>query len=129
VIKWLIDIKYTPQLKIKKMKKIIKLTESDLTRIVKRVINEMEDEDLQTMFERMINEFGEQVKEDSFYGDLTSDDMDSFASIVSDMVNDRVQEENPNLSVSYILYYGGVLEFTVFDNEEEEMVATYRPDF
>jgi hypothetical protein len=107
------------------MRKIIRLTERDLTRLVKRMI--MESSDLQSQFESMIDEIGEQVIEDSFYGELTDDDTESFASIVSDIANDKMQEMNPNLKVSYSNYYGGILEFHVFDNDEEEIVATYRP--
>lgn len=111
------------------MKKIIRLTESSIVRIVRRVINEMEEDNLQTIFERMINEIGDQVIQDTFWGELSSDDTDSFASIVSDLTNDRIQEENPNLSVSYTIYHGGDLEFTIFDSEEGEIVVTYRPYF
>ena len=88
---------------------------------------EMESSDLQSQFESMIDEIGEQVIEDSFYGELTDDDMESFASIVSDSVNDKIKEMNPNMKVDYTIYYGGDLEFYIFDNDEEEIVATYRP--
>jgi hypothetical protein len=37
------------------MKKIIRLTESDLTRIVKRIINEMEDVDVHSTFKKLQN--------------------------------------------------------------------------
>ena len=169
------------------MKKIIRLTESDLTRLVRRIVkenyenslysdimglitnssssheetidvlnsivdemsssrrlrrdvekrflddmnenedDEMESSDLQSQFESMVDEIGEQVIEDSFYGELTDDDMESFASIVSDSANDKIQEINPNMKVDYTIYYGGALEFYIFDNDEEEIVATYRP--
>ena len=109
------------------MARIIRLTERDLTRLVKRTIMEMESSDLQSKFESMVDEIGEQVIEDSFYGELTDDDIESFASIVSDSVNDKIQEMNPNMKVDYTLYYGGDLEFYIFDNDEEEIVATYRP--
>jgi hypothetical protein len=109
------------------MARIIRLTERDLTRLVKRTIMEMESSDLQSKFESMVDEIGEQVIEDSFYGELTDDDMESFVSIVSDSVNDKIQEMNPNMKVDYTLYYGGDLEFYIFDNDEEEIVATYRP--
>lgn len=89
--------------------------------------DEMESSDLQSQFESMIDEIGEQVIEDSFYGELTDDDMESFASIVSDSVNDKIKEMNPNMKVDYTIYYGGDLEFYIFDNDEEEIVATYRP--
>ena len=109
------------------MTRIVRLTESDLTRLVKRTIMEMESSDLQSQFESMVDEIGEQVIEDSFYGELTDDDIESFASIVSDSVNDKIQEINPNMKVDYTLYYGGNLEFYIFDNDEEEIVATDRP--
>ena len=109
------------------MEKIIRLTERDLTRLVKRMI--LESSDLQSQFESMIDEIGEQVIEDSFYGDLTDDDTESFASIVSDIANDKMKEMNPSLNVDFTNYYGGVLEFHVFDSDQEEMVAEYRPSF
>ena len=109
------------------MSRIVRLTERDLTRLVKRMI--MESSDLQSQFESMVDEIGEQVIEDSFYGELTDDDTESFASIVSDIANDKMQEMNPNLKVSYSNYYGGVLEFHVFDTDQEEIVAEYRPNF
>ena len=111
------------------MKKIIRLTERDLTRLVKRTIMEMESSDLQSQFESMVDEIGYQVIEDSFYGDLTEDDMEGFASIVSDLVNDKIQEINPSLNVDFTNYHGGVLEFHVFDTDQKEMVAEYRPSF
>ena len=73
------------------MKRIVRLTERDLTRLVKRTIMEMESSDLQSQFESMVDEIGYQVIEDSFYGELTEDDMEGFASIVSDLVNDKIQ--------------------------------------
>lgn len=91
--------------------------------------DEMESSDLQSQFESMVDEIGEQVIEDSFYGELTDDDMESFASIVSDSVNDKIKEMNPNMKVDYTIYHGGDLEFFIFDNDQEEIVATYRPDF
>lgn len=109
------------------MKRVIRLTESDLTRLVKRTIMEMESSDLQSQFESMVDEIGEQVIEDSFYGELTEDDMESFGSIVADSVNDKIQEINPNMEVKHNIYYGGALEFYIFDFNEEEIVATYKP--
>ena len=111
------------------MKRIVRLTERDLTRLVKRTIMEMESSDLQSQFESMVDEIGYQVIEDSFYGDLTEDDMEGFASIVSDLVNDKIQEINPNMKVDHTIYYGGDLEFFIFDNDQEEIVATYKPGF
>ena len=111
------------------MKKIIRLTESDLTRLVRRTIMEMESEDRQSMLENMIDEIGEEVIENSYFGSLTEDDMEGFASTVSEIATDRIQQEFPNMKVDYTLYYGGALEFYIFDNEEEEIVATYRPNF
>lgn len=111
------------------MKRIVRLTERDLTRLVKRTIMEMESSDLQSQFESMVDEIGYQVIEDSFYGELTEDDMEGFASIVSDLVNDKIQEINPNMKVDYTIYYGGDLEFFIFNNDQKEIVATYKPDF
>jgi len=113
------------------MKKIIRLTERDLTRIVRQTIREMEDDvDPQSMLESMIDEIGEQVIENSYFGSLTEDDMESFASTVSEEATDKLQEEGfSNMSVDYTIYHGGDLEFFIFDNNEEGIVATYRPDF
>jgi len=168
------------------MKKIIRLTESDLARIVKRVIRENDSDtpeknnfeehlqkvleevgdegseriylalngylyriledykydqmeldesmevngDPQSMLESMIDEIGEQVIENSYFGSLTEDDMEGFASTVSEEATDKLQEEGfSNMSVDYTIYHGGNLEFYIFDNYEEGIVATYRPDF
>ena len=111
------------------MKRIVRLTERDLTRLVKRTIMEMESSDLQSQFESMVDEIGYQVIEDSFYGDLTEDDMEGFAAIVSDLVNDKIQEINPNMKVDFTNYHGGVWEFHVFDTDQQEIVATYKPGF
>ena len=111
------------------MKKIIRLTESNLTRLVRRTIMEMESEDRQSMLENMIDEIGEEVIENSYFGSLTEDDMEGFASTVSEIATNKIQQEFPNMKVDYIIYYGGALEFFIFDNDEEEIVATYRPNF
>jgi hypothetical protein len=55
--------------------------------------------------------------------------MESFASSVSEFATNKIQEEFPNLKITYVIYYGGALEFSVFDEEEEGIVATYRPSF
>ena len=109
-----------------------KLNESDLARIVRRTIMEMEvNGDPQSMLESMIDEIGESVIENSYFGSLTEfDDMESFSSTVAVEANDRLQEEGfSNMKVDFQIYYGGTLEFFIFDNDEEEIVATYRPDF
>jgi hypothetical protein len=113
------------------MKKIIRLTESDLARIVKRTIMEMEvNFDPQSMLESMIDEIGEEVIENFYFGSLTEDDMESFSSTVAEIATDRFQEEGfSNMKVDFTIYYGGKLEFLIFDNNEEEIVATYKPDF
>ena len=111
------------------MKKVIRLTERDLSRIVKRTIMEMESNDLQSTFESMVDEIGEQVISDLYWGELTDDDMDGFASNVSERINDILQEQNPNLFVDYTIYHGGALEFRVYDRDQEETVVEYRPNF
>jgi hypothetical protein len=45
------------------------------------------------------------------------------------LVNDKIQEINPNMKVDYTIYHGGDLEFFIFDNDQEEIVATYKPGF
>jgi len=113
------------------MKKIIRLTERDLSRIVKRTIMEMEVYvNPQSILESMIDEIGKQVIENSYFGSLTEDDMESFSSTVAEIATDSFKEGGfSNMRVDYTIYYGGDLEFFVFDNNEEEIVATYRPDF
>jgi hypothetical protein len=110
------------------MKKVIRLTERDLSHIVKTIITEMESDDFQSRFESMVDEVGEQVISDIYWGELTDDDMDGFASNVSERLTDMLQEQIPNLSVDYTIYHGGTLEFTVYDSAEEETVAEYRPN-
>lgn len=108
-----------------------KLNESDLARIVKRTIREMEDDvDPQSMLESMIDEIGENLIENSYFGSLAEDEMESFSSTVAEIATERLKEEGfSNMRVDFTIYYGGVLEFFIFDDNEEEIVATYRPDF
>ena len=91
----------------------------------------MEDDvNLESMLESMIDEIGEEVIENSYFGSLTEDDMESFSSTVAEEATDRLQEGGfSNMRVDYTIYHGGILEFFIFDNNEEEIVATYRPDF
>ena len=111
------------------MKKIVRLTERDLSHVVKRIILEMESDNFQSRFESMVDEVGEQVISDLYWGELTSDDTDNFASNVSERITDMLQEQNPNLSVDYTIYHGGDLEFSVYDSNEEGIVAEYKPNF
>ena len=112
-------------MKLNRFKQLLESTLGD----VKPLITEMNSEDLQSMFETMIDKIGEYVIEDSYIGSLTEDDMESFASSVSEFATNKIQEEFPNMKVDYTIYYGGDLEFFVFDNDEEGIVATYRPSF
>ena len=116
-------------IKTNTMKKIVRLTERDLTNIVKRIITEMDSDDFQSRFESMVDEIGEQVISDLYWGELTSDDMDEFGANVSERLTDMLQEQNPNLSVDYTIYHGGDLEFVVYDANEEGIVAEYKPNF
>ena len=95
---------------------------------VKPLITEMNSEDLQSMFETMIDEIGEYVIENSYFGSVEEYDMEDFASSVAEFSTNKIQEEFPNMKVNYVIYYGGALEFSLFD-EEEGIVATYRPNF
>ena len=110
------------------MSRIVRLTERDLSHIVKTIITEMQSDDFQSRFESMVDEVGEQVISDIYWGELMDDDTDGFASNVSERLTDMLQEQNPNLSVDYNIYHGGTLEFTVYDSTEEEIVAKYRPN-
>ena len=112
-------------MKLNRFKQLLESTMGN----VKPLITEMELEDRQSMLENMIDEIGEEVIENSYFGSLTEDDMESFASSVSEIATDRIQQEFPNMKVDYTIYYGGDLEFFIFDNDEEEIVATYRPSF
>jgi hypothetical protein len=112
-------------MELNRFKQLLESTLGD----VKPLITEMNSEDLQSMFETMIDEIGEYVIENSYFGSVTEDDMESFASSVSEFATNKIQEEFPNLKITYVIYYGGALEFSVFDEEEEGIVATYRPNF
>ena len=109
------------------------ITETDKEKIIRGILNGPQarpqySENLQSMFETMIDEIGYEVIENSYFGSLTEDDMESFASSVSEFATNKIQEEFPNMKVNYVIYYGGALEFSLFD-EEEGIVATYRPNF
>jgi hypothetical protein len=109
------------------------ITETDKEKIIQGILNgpssePQYSENLESMFETMIDEIGYEVIENSYFGSLTEDDMESFASSVSEFATNKIQEEFPNLKITYVIYYGGALEFSVFD-EEEGIVATYRPSF
>lgn len=52
------------------MKKIIRLTEYDLTRIVKKTLREMEDDDIEFDLEKRVDD-----EDDVFYGDEEEDDV------------------------------------------------------
>ena len=112
-------------MKLNRFKQLLESTMGN----VKPLITEMESEDRQSMLENMIDEIGEEVIENSYFGSLTEDDMEGFASTVSEIATNKIQQEFPNMKVVYIIYYGGALEFFIFDNNEEEIVATYRPSF
>lgn len=112
-------------MKLNRFKQLLESTMGN----VKPLITEMESEDRQSMLENMIDEIGEEVIENSYFGSLTEDDMESFASTVSEIATNKIQQEFPNMKVDYTIYYGGDLEFFIFDNDEEEIVATYRPNF
>ena len=63
-------------MELNRFKQLLESTLGD----VKPLITEMNSEDLQSMFETMIDEIGEYVIENSYFGSLTEDDMESFAS-------------------------------------------------
>jgi hypothetical protein len=83
------------------MKKIVRLTESDLVRIVKRVIKEQEDNDCESLFEGMRyvfkdfmgyvnNSDGEESPED-LYDDLESE-LSGFLSQGEEMDCDNIED-------------------------------------
>jgi hypothetical protein len=111
-------------MKLNRFKQLLESTLGD----VKPLITEMDSENLELMFETMIDEIGEHLIENSYFGSVEEYDMEDFASSVSEFATNKIQEEFPNMKVNYVIYYGGALEFSLFD-EEEGIVATYRPSF
>lgn len=116
------------------------VTETDKEKIIQGILNgqpakpshselfKIDSEYLESIFETMIDEIGENLIENSYYGSLEENDMEDFASSVAEFATNQIQEKNPNMKVNYVIYYGGALEFSLFD-EEEGIVATYRPSF
>jgi hypothetical protein len=80
------------------MKKIIRLTESDLTRIVKRVIKESDDYKDRSMYDPY---YGDDEDED--YEDNSSDEVKKLMSILLD--NDLVDREYINVYKDHIEVY------------------------
>ena len=84
------------KLKQKTMKKIVKLTETDLTRLVKRTINEMDD---------MENEMDETMSFEEYYDTISDlmgeffEDFDSMSSRYLDAANEMYDnvKDNENL--------------------------------
>jgi hypothetical protein len=73
------------------MKKIVRLTESDLTRIVKRVIKENEENDFMFYME----ELGEYANKLDFEGlDIEGEDMEYFVDDIYQIVHDAKQDSN-----------------------------------
>ena len=109
------------------------VTETDKEKIIQGILNgpparPQYSENLESMFETMIDEIGEHLIENSYFGSVEEYDMEDFASSVAEFATNKIQEELPNMKVNYVIYYGGTLEFSLFD-EEEGIVATYRPSF
>jgi len=109
------------------------ITETDKENIIRGILNgppaePQYSENLELMFETMIDEIGEHLIENSYFGSVEEYDMEDFASSVAEFATNKIQEELPNMKVNYVIYYGGALEFSLFD-EEEGIVATYRPNF
>ena len=109
------------------------VTETDKEKIIRGILNGQPaepqySENLESMFENMIDEIGEHLIENSYFGSVEEYDMENFASSVAEFATNQIQEKNPNMRVNYVIYYGGTLEFSLFD-EEEGIVATYRPNF
>ena len=109
------------------------ITETDKEKIIQGILNgpsaePQYSENLESMFENMIDKIGEHLIENSYFGSVEEYDMEDFASSVAEFATNKIQEEFPNMKVNYVIYYGGALEFSLFD-EEEGIVATYRPSF
>jgi hypothetical protein len=73
------------------MKKIVKLTESDLTRIVKRVIEEQEDNDFMVYMEDLA-EYANKLDWDGL--DIEGEEMEYFVDEIYQIVYNAKQDEN-----------------------------------
>ena len=109
------------------------VTETDKENIIRGILNgpsaePQYSENLELGFENMIDKIGEHLIENSYFGSVEEYDMENFASSVAEFATNKIQEEFPHLKITYVIYYGGTLEFSLFD-EEEGIVATYRPNF
>ena len=84
------------------MKKIIRLTESDLARIVKRVIKENEDEEDENFWDRVKLDFGRPKDFTAIISDISdlisySEDVNDFKMKLEEFTEDN-QEEIDNLT-------------------------------
>jgi hypothetical protein len=73
------------------MKKIVKLTESDLTRIVKRVIEEQEENDFMVYMEDLA-EYANKLDWDGL--DIEGEEMEYFVDEIYQIVYNAKQDEN-----------------------------------
>ena len=109
------------------------INETDKEKIIRGILNgpsaePQYSENLELGFENMIDKIGEHLIENSYFGSVEEYAMEDFASSVAEFATNQIQEKYPNLKITYVIYYGGTLEFSLFD-EEEGIVATYRPNF
>ena len=107
------------------MKRVMRLTEGDLVRLVKRVIKENHDE---SEFNQLIDRLEEESIETNYFGnfDFDSDDVESFSEFISEQATEIIQEKSPNLVVQFINYDTG-RAYSLYDKDEEEILFEYRP--
>lgn len=101
------------------MKRIIRLTESDLTRIVRRTINEMEDEDLMRSVDR--NWEDREEDEDDDYSGLKDVHRKWYDQNMGKHKEDRDEDDDYKDRSMYSPYYGDDEEWGQTDRGEEEL--------
>jgi hypothetical protein len=101
------------------MKKIIRLTESDLTRIVRRTINEMDDEDLMRSVDR--NWEDRMEDEDDDYSGLKDVHRKWYDQNMGKHKEDRDEDDDYKDRSMYSPYYGDDEEWGQTDMGEEEL--------
>ena len=101
------------------MKKVIRLTESDLTRIVKRVIKEDDDEMGDSSITITVQDIFREVKDVLNDYDGYDESMRDMAMDLSEEILGRLQNDLSEILANYITdYYGDDIQ-DIFGNEDE----------
>jgi hypothetical protein len=101
------------------MKKVIRLTESDLTRIVKRVIKEDDDEMGDSSITITVQDIFREVKDVLNDYDGYDESMRDMAMDLSEEILGRLQNDLSEILANYITdYYGADIQ-DIFGNEDE----------